>query len=74
MCIRDSNTPEANRGTISTNSIRKTNANVNVLNSENMSKNKKQAQDADNVNKFSIKDTSVISEEEFTPVSYTHLC
>lgn len=46
--------------------IRKTNANVNVLNSENMSKNKEQAQGADNVNKFSIKDTSVISEEEFT--------
>ena len=59
------NTPEANRGTISTNSIRKTNANVNVLNSENMSKNKEQAQGADNVNKFSIKDIENYSETEY---------
>ena len=59
------NTPEANRGTISTNSIRKTNANVNVLNSENMSKNKEQAQGADNVNKFSIKDVENYSETEY---------
>ncbi len=42
--------------------IRKTNANVNVLNSGNISKNKEQAQDSDNVNKFSIKD----AEEQVT--------
>lgn len=42
--------------------IRKTNANVNVLNSVNISKNKEQAQDSDNVNKFSIKD----AEEQVT--------
>ncbi|MFQ7079289.1 MAG: hypothetical protein ACLRSW_15890, partial [Christensenellaceae bacterium] len=59
------NTPEANRGTISINSIRKTNANVNVLNSGNISKNKEQAQDADNVNKFSIKDIENYSETEY---------
>ena len=59
------NTPEANRGTISINSIRKTNANVNVLNSENISKNKEQAQYADNVNKFSIKDVENYSETAY---------
>ena len=59
------NTPEANRGTISINSIRKTNANVNVLNSGNISKNKEQAQYADNVNKFSIKDIENYSETEY---------
>lgn len=45
--------------------IRKTNANVNVLNSENISKNKEQAQYADNVNKFSIKDIENYSETEY---------
>lgn len=45
--------------------IRKTNANVNVLNSGNISKNKEQAQYADNVNKFSVKDVENYSETEY---------